>query len=97
MKVAGVGSRMQLREAVLQEIRSGVNILQAQNNQIVQEANSILEGHRIKLEAISKRFTTCHSQVLAIKGTNIGIQSSLKDMNSRFRNLMRCWVPLRSP
>jgi len=31
-EVAGVGSQMQLQEAVLQEIRSGVNILQAQDN-----------------------------------------------------------------
>jgi hypothetical protein len=45
MEVAGVGSQMQLQEAVLQQIRSGVNILQAQDYQLIQEANSIFEAH----------------------------------------------------
>jgi predicted nucleic acid-binding Zn-ribbon protein len=81
-EVAGVGSHMQLQEAVLQEIRSGVNILQAQDNQIVQVANSIFEAFKNQLEAISTRVTNCDSQLLYIKGTNIGIQRSLKDVNS---------------
>jgi hypothetical protein len=74
---------MQLQEAVLQEIRSAVNILQAQDNQIVEEANTIFETHKKELEAISKRVTNCDGEILTIKGTNIGIQRSLKDMNSR--------------
>jgi predicted nucleic acid-binding Zn-ribbon protein len=78
---------MQLQEVVLQEVRSGVNILQAQDNQIVQEANSIFEAHKNELEAISKRVTKCDGQILAIKGTNIGIQRSLKDMNSKIQKV----------
>jgi hypothetical protein len=73
-EVAGVGSQIELQEVVLQEVGSGVNILQAQDNQIVQEANSIFEAHKNDLEAISKRVTKCDGQILAIKGTNIGIQ-----------------------
>jgi heme oxygenase len=73
-EVAGVGSQIELQEVVLQEVGSGVNILQAQDNQIVQEANSIFEAHKNELEAISKRVTKCDGQILAIKGTNIGIQ-----------------------
>jgi hypothetical protein len=35
------------------------------------------------LEIIGNRITNCDGQILAIKGTNIGIQRSLKDMNSK--------------
>ena len=61
MEVAGVGSQMQLQEAVLQEIRSGINILQTQDNQIVQEANSVFEAQKSELEALSKRLTDHNS------------------------------------
>jgi hypothetical protein len=87
MEVSGVGTQMKLQEAVLQEIRSGVNILQAQDNQIVQKANSIFEAHKNELEAISKRVTSCDAQILAVKGTNIGLQRSLKDMNSKIQKV----------
>jgi Xaa-Pro aminopeptidase len=43
--VAGVGTQLQLQEAVLQELRSGINILQGQDAQIVQEANDIFITH----------------------------------------------------
>jgi len=81
MERAGVGSQMQLQEVVLQDIRSEVNILQAQNNHIVQEANVLFKAHKSELEATSKRVTNCDGQILSIKGTNIGIQRSLKEMN----------------
>jgi uncharacterized protein YukE len=74
---------MLLQEAVLQEIRSGVDILQNQDNQIVQEANSVFEAHRKELEAISKRVTDCDGQILSIKGVNVGIQQTLKNMNDK--------------
>ena len=44
-EVADVGTQMQLHEVVLQELRSGINILQTQDDQIVQEANSIIKAH----------------------------------------------------
>jgi hypothetical protein len=58
MEVSGVGTQMNLQGAVLQEIRSGVNILQAQDNQIVEEANQIFETHMREMEAISKGLPT---------------------------------------
>ena len=82
-EVAGVGTQVQLQQAVLQEIRSGVNILQAQDDQIVEEANSIFEAYGIELDSMSMRITGCDAQILSIMGTNIGIQRSLKDMNSK--------------
>jgi hypothetical protein len=81
VEVAAVRTQMQLEEAVVQEIKSGVKILQAPDNQIVQEANSIFEVHKNELEAMSKRITILNGQILSSKGTNIGIQRSLKVMN----------------
>jgi hypothetical protein len=73
-EVAGVGSQMQLQEAVLREIRSRVNILQAQDNQSVKEANTIFEAHKNELESMIKRMTNFDAEILSIKATNIGIQ-----------------------
>ena len=61
--------------------------MQAQDNQIVQEANSIFEAHKKELEAISKQIINCDGQLLSIKGTNIGIQRSLKEMNQKIVNV----------
>jgi hypothetical protein len=73
-EVAGVGSQMQLQEAVLREIRSRVNILQAQDNQSVKEANTIFEAHKNELESMIKRMTNFDAEILSLKATNIGIQ-----------------------
>ena len=81
--VAGVGTQLQLQEAVLQELRSGINILQGQESQIVQEANDNFMTHKKEMEAMSKRVTDNVSQILGITENNIGIQRSLKDMNSK--------------
>jgi len=87
MDAAGVGSQLQLQEAVLQELRSGINILQGQDAQIVQEANDICTTRKKEMEAMSKRITDNASQILRIKGTNIGMQRSLKDMNSKIEKV----------
>jgi len=85
--VAGVATQLQLQEAVSQELRSGVNILQGQDAQIVQQANDICITHKKEMEVMSKRITDNASQILAIKGTNIGIERSLKDMNSKMQKV----------
>jgi hypothetical protein len=43
-KVAGVGPMMQLQQAMVQELRSGICILQDQDNQIVGEAMDLCAG-----------------------------------------------------
>jgi hypothetical protein len=53
-QVAGVGSQMQLQEVVLEDIRSGINSLLAQDNDIFHEANSIFQADKNELESISK-------------------------------------------
>jgi hypothetical protein len=85
--MAAVGTQVQLQEAVLRELRLGVNILQGQDGQIVQEANEIFVTHKKEMEAMSKRITDNATPNLAVKGTNIGIQRSLKDMNSKVQKV----------
>ena len=85
--VAAVGTQLQVQEAVLQAIRSGINILQEQDAQIVQEANDMFITHKREMEAMNKHIMDNPSQILAIKGTNIGIQRSLKDMNSKIQKV----------
>jgi len=85
--MAAVGTQVQLQEAVLRELRLGVNILQGQDGQIVQEANEIFVTHKKEMEAMSKRITDNATPNLAVKGTNIGIQRSLKDMNSNVQKV----------
>jgi predicted nucleic acid-binding Zn-ribbon protein len=76
-----------LQEAVLRELRSGVNILQGQDAQIVQEANEIFITHKHEIEAMSKRITDNATKILVVKETNIGVQRSLKDMNSKIQKV----------
>jgi hypothetical protein len=42
--VQGVGSLMHVQQAMLEELRSGIHILQEQDNQIVGEARDLFEG-----------------------------------------------------
>jgi len=70
---SGVGIELQGKEGGLQKFRSGINILQSQDMQIVQEANSIFEVYKRELEAMSKRITDNASQIQAVTRTHIGI------------------------
>jgi hypothetical protein len=63
-----------LQEALLEEIQSGINMVQAQDTQIVEEANSIFEHYRDAVEAMSKIIADNVSQILAHIGRNIGMQ-----------------------
>lgn len=56
-EVSGVGIQLEWQEAVLHEIRLGINSIQSQNNQIVQEANTILDAHKSPLDVMNKRIT----------------------------------------
>jgi len=50
-EVQGVRSVMQFQQAMLEEIRSGIHVLQGQDNQIVGEATELFAGIRQELEA----------------------------------------------
>jgi len=56
-EVSGVGSVARFQDAMLQELRAGVQVLQTQDNQIVQEATELFGRMRSELEDQSKRIT----------------------------------------
>jgi hypothetical protein len=53
-KILEVGTMAHLQDAVLQELRSGIHILQSQDNQIVGEATDLFNGICQELKALSK-------------------------------------------
>jgi len=59
-----------MHQAVLNELRSGIHILQSQDNQIVEEATSLLQGMKSEMEAMNKRITSNSIQLLAQQNTN---------------------------
>ena len=82
-EVSGVGSMMQLQQVVLQELRSGVQILQSQDNQIVSEATELLAGFRKELEAQCKHIMDNTLQLVVVENSNQSIQKGLSEMTKR--------------
>jgi hypothetical protein len=53
-EVPGVGTQLQVREVLFQELRSGSNIVQSQDTQTVDEANANFEAGKNEFEAMRK-------------------------------------------
>jgi predicted nucleic acid-binding Zn-ribbon protein len=77
LEVQEVGSMMNFQQAILEEVRSGIHILQDQDNQIVGEATHLLVGIRMELEAQSKRMTDVSLTNFAQKVSVQAIQKSV--------------------
>jgi hypothetical protein len=58
---------MQFHQAMLEEIRLGVDILQEQDTQIVGEATDLFAGIRQELEAQNKKIVDNGLQIFAAK------------------------------
>ena len=82
-EVSGVGSMARFQEAMLQELRSGVQVLQTQDNQIVQEATELFDGMRSELEAQSKRITGNALQLIAVKASIQTVQKGMAQLSER--------------
>jgi len=54
-EILKTGSWVQLQHAMLQEIRSGINIVQSQDNHIVGETTALVNEIRQEVVALSKR------------------------------------------
>jgi len=70
--------------------------LQGQDAHIVHKANDIFKPHKTEMKAMSKRISNDASHLEAVIGTNIGIQRSLKDINSKiqkFKEVVRAHTP----
>jgi len=82
-KVQGVGSMMQFQLAILEEIRSGIHVLQDQDNQIVGEATDLFVGIRQELEAQNKKIIDNGLQVFAVKTSVQAVQKTMEILSNR--------------
>jgi len=86
-EVSGVGLQVDLLQAALQELRTGISVLQSQNNQIVEEAIIMFQGYQSEMESIRKRILNNTLSALALEWMNARIYNGLKILNSRFGNI----------
>jgi len=63
-----------LQDAMLQELRSGIHVLQSQDNHTVSEATDLVNGMRQELAALRKRISDNTLQILAAKGSTQAVQ-----------------------
>ena len=82
-EVSGVGTMARFQDAMLQELRSGIHVLQSQDNQIVQEATDLFGGMRNELEAQSKRISDNTLQLLAVRPSTQAVQKGLSLLSKR--------------
>jgi hypothetical protein len=77
MEVQGVGSMVQFQQAILDEVRSGIHVLQEPGNQMAGEVTDLFVGIRAKLEAQSKKIVDNGLQIFAQKRSIQAIQKSV--------------------
>jgi predicted nucleic acid-binding Zn-ribbon protein len=82
-EVQGVGSMMHFQQAMLEELQSGIHVLQEQDNQIVGEATDLFAGIRVELEAQSKKITDNGLQIFAQKISIQAVQKSIGVLSKR--------------
>jgi len=76
-EVHGVGSMKQFQQAILEEMRSGINILQEQDTQIVEEVTEYFAGTQQELEAQNMKNIDNGLQIFAAKTSVQAIQKSV--------------------
>jgi predicted nucleic acid-binding Zn-ribbon protein len=76
-EVQGVGSMMNFQQAMLEELSSGIHVLQEQGNQIVGEATDLFTGIRAELEAHGRKITDNGLQVFAQEVSIEAVQKSI--------------------
>jgi len=77
------------QDTMLQELRSGIHVLQSQDNQIVNEAMDLFNGMRQELEAQSKRISDNTLQLLAIKACTQNAQNGVSALSKRVDEVVR--------
>jgi len=88
-EISGVGTMVRFQEALLQELRSGIHVLQSQDNQIVQEATDLFDGIQKELQAQSKRVSNNTLQLLAVKNPVQTVQKGLGMLTKRVDEVVR--------
>jgi flagellin-specific chaperone FliS len=84
----------QLQDAMPQELRSRIHILQSEDNQIVNEATDLFNGMRQELDAQSKRISDNTLQILAVKVTTQTIQKRVSILTKRIDEVNKIMVAI---
>jgi len=77
-EVSGVGGQLMMHQAILQELRNGINILQEQDNDIVKEATKAFNGKSVQIQDLVKKTTTNHNSLLNHKAEIVKLQDDFK-------------------
>jgi len=88
-EISGVGTMARFQEAMLQELLSGIQVLQSQDNQIVQEATDLFGGMQREMEAQSKRISDNTLQLLAVRPSTQSVQKGLSLLSKRVDEVVR--------
>ena len=88
-EISGVGTMARFQEAMLQELRSGIHVLQAQDDQIVPEATDLFGGIRKELEVQRKKVTGNSLQLIAVKSAIQAIQKGLAVLTKRVDKVVK--------
>jgi hypothetical protein len=86
-EVQGVGSMMSFQQAVLEELRSGIHILQNQDNQRVVEATDLFTGIQTELEAQSKKITDTSLANFELKVSIQSLQKSVGILSKKMDDI----------
>jgi len=77
-EVPGVGGQLMIQQAILEELRNGINILQGQENDIVKEATEAFDGISLQIQDMVKKLTMNHNTLLNHKSAIVEIQDNSK-------------------
>jgi hypothetical protein len=78
---------MEIHQAVLQEVQVGINILDAQCDNKVEEASKLFPGATTEMAAMSKRIKDNSCQILTIQAINKKILDGIKDISKKINNV----------
>ena len=81
--VSGVGGQVGLQQAISEEIRAGISVVQTQDNVIVQEASSIFQGIHQQIANIIKKQVENGSTLLNHKKAVVTIQEENNNLSGR--------------
>jgi len=77
-QVSGIGGQLIVQQAILEELRNGINILQGQDNDIVQETAEAFAVISAQIEDLVKKTTTNYISLLNYKSAIVKLQDEFK-------------------
>jgi len=86
-ELSGVGGEVHLQQAIIEEMRAGITILQSQDNVIVQEARSIFQGIHKQVADMIKQQPTQGSTLLNHKKAIVTLQEETKNISRQHKEI----------